>query len=321
MTNFVLHAGLPKTATTTLQQTLFTLHPEVYFLGKNTAFGAAKGCRSAELERLLTPAIWQTSQPFDPGSLRAAVDAGVWSAMAERKVVLGSWEALATMAGPERFGEMLRRLARLFGGCRLMVSVRNPYTWIPSLYLQELQGSFVRRNRADLCHRPFHELDDWFRRKDRPNKGNRLFCFGDNIRQAVEVLGRDNVTVLVYEDLVADPGDYFANLCEFLGVDAEAGLELAARKRFNTRLTQAQVEAMRHADASPLRRLAWRLASDRQRGRRLRQVARAAGEADRPAVVELSGDIRREVAERSRDTYRWLAGEFALPLARHGYPV
>lgn len=319
MTDFVLHVGLPKTATTTLQRTFFPHHSQVYFVGKNTRYPGRNGCRSAEMHRALAPAIWDTSRPFDETAIRDGLGPATLAEMAGHKVVLGSWEALGTMADTAHFSEMLRRLARLFGRCRVMVTVRNPYTWVPSLYLQQLQGNFVKRDRRLMQKRPFHGVEDWFHGMDRED-GNRLFAFGRNLGEAVDLFGKANVGVFVYEELAVDPRGYFGRMCEFLGVDLDECLELTSTRHFNPRISQAQLDMMRRVDASWPRRLAWLVGSRRYRSRLLKGAAASVRD-DRPAVVALPERLRQEIAGQAGATYRWFAEEFGLALDRHGYPL
>lgn len=321
MTDFVLHVGLPKTATTTLQNEFFSAHSEIFYLGKYARRPVQRGCRSVAIHQALDLAIWNLAQPFDADRLRDGIGAGTWSEMAERKVILGSWEALGTMTESARFAEMLRRLARLFGRCRVMITVRNPYAWVPSLYLQELRGSFIQRNRIAMADRPFHELEDWLHGMDHRRDGNLLYSFGDNIREAVALFGKANVGVFLYEDLVADAKAYYAGLCDFIGVDLDECLALTSKKHLHPRITEGQLELMRKADASLVSRLAWRFAPRRNRARQFKGAANQAGADDGPVVIRLPESIRREIADRSRATHRWLAGEFGLDLERHGYPL
>ncbi|MFM8173338.1 MAG: hypothetical protein ACKN81_07315, partial [Pirellulaceae bacterium] len=49
----VLHIGLPKTGTTTLQTLLFEHHSGIGYLGKNRGFPGEKNCRSQQIYELL----------------------------------------------------------------------------------------------------------------------------------------------------------------------------------------------------------------------------------------------------------------------------
>jgi len=52
---FLLHIGLPKTGTTTLQHSLFTSHPEICFFGKYLGRKIPQECQSQEIYKFLNP--------------------------------------------------------------------------------------------------------------------------------------------------------------------------------------------------------------------------------------------------------------------------
>ena len=62
---FLLHIGLPKTGTTTLQQSLFTSHPEIYYFGKYSGNKIPRVCQSQEIYKFLNPLIWDLSRSLD----------------------------------------------------------------------------------------------------------------------------------------------------------------------------------------------------------------------------------------------------------------
>ena len=55
----VLHVGLTKTGSTTLQTGLFARHSQVYFLGKRTQKrDEENGCRSHTVYEIFRPLLW-----------------------------------------------------------------------------------------------------------------------------------------------------------------------------------------------------------------------------------------------------------------------
>jgi len=62
---FLLHIGLPKTGTTTLQRSLFTSHPAICYFGKYPKNKIPNGCQSQEIYKFLNPLIWDLSRSLD----------------------------------------------------------------------------------------------------------------------------------------------------------------------------------------------------------------------------------------------------------------
>lgn len=67
-TRLLLHVGLSKTGTTTLQRALFANHPEISYLGKYVPSKAPKGCLSQDVYDFLNPLLWDFSRPLDVGA-------------------------------------------------------------------------------------------------------------------------------------------------------------------------------------------------------------------------------------------------------------
>lgn len=316
--NLVLHVGLQKTATTTLQRALFAQHSDIFYLGKDRRSAAQKGCRNSEVYDLLAPAIWAPNRGFNAEDMREETKELIEPQAGEKAVTIGSWEALGNI-GTRKFTEMLRRLAVVFGDVRVMICLRNPVNWLKSLYLQELEGQFKKRNRRHLGFNTYVEFEKWLELKGGWNSGsNGMFCFGENIREASELLGKDRVGVFVFEELLADPAAYYAEICEFLGIDVDEALRLTQDKQFNPTLSGTQLRLLRDTQSSLLKRFLWSIGSRRLRVRALDGLAPV----DKEKVeIQISPSTVAEIEDGVRDTNRWLAAEFDLPLEDHGYPL
>jgi hypothetical protein len=322
MTDFVLHLGLRKTATTTLQRALFAHHSQIFYLGRYHRFPGTKECRSQELYRVLEPAIWKVRKAFDLDAARRAIETGVLSEMADRQVPLGSWESLGSAMTPQTLSESLRRLEGLFGGCRVMIMLRNPLTWVPSLYLQQLKKRFVKaEEQVPKGGRHLESVEQWFQRKSRDTGPAKLLAYADNIRAAAEVLGKPNVGVFLFEDLVVDSNGYYNKICDFLGIDVEECRSLTANQRQNQGMTVAQLAELQRIDAAWWSRVSWRFKSRVDRRRQLENGCGTQGVESAAARVDLPKALIRRIEEETRIPHRWLMAEFGLDLAQHGYPL
>jgi hypothetical protein len=320
MSNLVLHFGLPKTGTTTLQRTLFHHHSEVFYLGKYVPSDTRKGCLSEQVYRWLEPLLWKTDSVINIDQHRAEYARIREQARPGEHVTVCSWESLG-MSENTLFRKRLERIISVCGDVKLQMTLRNPLTWLPSSYLQELQGNFTKRKADIFGRRAFMAFDDWlsFHQRRRGSLAGWLDYAG-NIRSAAQMLGKSNVSISLFEDLVSDPERFYRSIADFLEIDSRESLELAASHHYNTRLSKSDVKYMQAVNSSLPSRLRWLLSSARKRRSRMPTVSDSAISVSEPARVSLSASWQQKVAEATREGHHLLAREFGLELERHGYP-
>lgn len=313
----IIHLGLPKTATTTLQNTLFASHSQIFYLGKKPKSDSFKGCVTEDWCELLKPMIWEVNHSCDLDQLRSRYDEKIRTENIEGKKIIGSWEALSRRPIQMNL-EMAKRISGVSGGCRLMIALRNPLAHLPSLYLQHIRGNFLRRNRAFMGNSSFMEIDEWYSKMIAKRSGLAgVNGHLETIRLAAELLGKENVGVFLFEDLMKDPNRYYQSICEFIGVDVEEGLSLVGEKHLHKRISQEQLDWLRALNSSTWRKL-WLRCSGHDR----RRMAFNRFENDSsPARVKLSGAMTEAISAATKDGHRWLVDHYGLPLETHGYPL
>jgi hypothetical protein len=212
----VIHIGVSKTATTTLQQNVFERLDGVSFLGKpgphdtnRTVDGFSKG-HSVLLERAIETMVAGRSCPSeDIETLRAAIE----KLKARDAPVVYSNEIL-TENKFLSFAEIAAGLNDIFGPSELLVTVRDPQTALPSAYMHEI----LRFPRSYLCFSKW--LDDAIanpRRINHPAESLEQYRYALMLKQFHAVF--EKVTILGYEDLVATPSAFSASLARLLGAD------------------------------------------------------------------------------------------------------
>jgi hypothetical protein len=310
----LLHIGLPKTGTTTIQQALFARHSQVYYLGKDRArFIHPKGCTTGETYIILRPLLWDLATSVDHERVNSLYTRHLLPNVAAEKVITGSWEALGLRTAEDNV-EMMQRVLRVFGGCRIMITLRNPLTQITSHYLQHLQGHFIKQNRGFMGRSVFLEFDEWYKRR-LARWG--MFCYSETIRAARTLLGKEHVGVFLFEELIEDSSRYYRNLCAFLGINAEEALTLVSERHLNKRISQDQVQWLKKMNASFWKRTALLNMNSRWRKRLFQKHENMSA----PAKVSIPSTIALQIADKTRPGHRWLAEHFALPLDRYGYPL
>jgi hypothetical protein len=313
-----LHVGLPKTGTTTLQNTLFSQHTGVCYLGKFADRKGDKGCATNDVYYALRPIFWQRSETTDPAWTRSVLR-DISQRQGADKPLLGSWEALL-IKPPKEFQAMLCEAQEVLGDVRVMATLRNPLKRLPSAYLHALRACARLGWHYSIPEGGvFMSFDDWLIGAHRePGAHDPRFDFAANLRFAVKLLGRDKVGVFLLEDMIENRDAFFADMQDFMGV-ARVSAERIENKHLNKAFTNAELEYLAALDASPQEREQWLALSSRERCTRLAEVAKTSDN-DKCRIV-LTDTERELIAARSRDLHHWLVDTFELDLARHGYPL
>ncbi len=320
MTGIVLHIGLSKTATTTLQRAVFQNHSEIYYLGKIAGSTHGRQCASADIHDFLSPLLWQTDQHFGVGAARTFFAETLEPRAGANQVILGSWEGLGQQ-GIASFEASLQRLLAVCGACRILISLRNPVTRLPSMYLQHLRG-----NQKQLASK-YVTFNEWLDSQEQQLgslKG--VFAYREYVEMAVSLLGVANVGVFLFEAFQSDPGQYLQDVSCFLGIDARETIDLAEGQHFHTRLFESQVDRMQAIHSSLAGRLAWRLSSVARRKQSIGfsdtdGVIESTVAGDSPASVKLSPKTMQRVSDASREGNNWLVHELHLELKQYGYAL
>jgi hypothetical protein len=172
---------------------------------------------------------------------------------------------------------------------------------IESLYLSQAKGS------------RYQEPERWIEGQARRLE---LLRFNAVCNTYARIFGRDNVTVFVLEDLIADPADFARRICSVLGIDQEEGVALLAGERHNVRISQ------RYYLYSKLRK---RMGLYVPLGRLIPQTVKECINRQlmdgRPARMQLSDALRASLEERYRDDNQKLMADWGLPLVSRRYPL
>lgn len=320
MTDFVLHPGLPKSGTSTLQRAVFCNHSQIHYLGKRWDSSAGKGAASPEIYDLLSSVLWKARE-FDADRSRRLYQELVVQQANPQQTIVASWEALGD-SSPLRFSAMLSRLEQTVGSVRVMFGIRNPLTRLPSLYLQGLEGHFVGGFRKAFKGAPYLDTDQWL---DRNNKlreyGNFWQHYIVNIKAATEAFGAESVGILVFEQLRPDPMGFYATVSDFMHIDCDETRRLFEGAHFNTRITRTEFEYAREQNDNYFRRMRWRIQSPKQRRRGLERAIKERGEGGSAVKVELPQEWQATIRQDTAEGHRWMQDTFAIDLESYGYPL
>ena len=232
-----LHIGLPKTASTFLQQRVFPLlgHVTVRTMPRTRLFRTAADAR-AEFRAFAClmrrpPEVWADHGPAAMAEILGPDDDG-------RGSFLVSDEAIGRVASrPRALAAHLAAFAgaaaaRGFGPPRIVAFVRRQDHWLASHYAQ-VSDRTPRASQAGFEAFVDATLDPAGRRR----RFGRLLEYAALHDTLLGVAGERGVLVLAYEALVAEPEATLTRLLDWLGTPAPLVADIAAapRARANVR--------------------------------------------------------------------------------------
>ena len=318
-----LHVGLPKTGTSLLQEHLFSQHSQIQYLGKY--LGQPNRFPDTDVQKL-NRFVLRTWPGWSWPSRRAMAPV-LESAVQSRKVVVWSDESISSKA-PEKHARFARSFRNVLGECKVIFTLRHPTDWLESMYFQRLRGY----NRSDATRKYFGELlgEDrcYFSIDEFLTASWQLLARGEEchlryaemIAEYARVFGPESIGIFLHEQMRSDPGRFVQDLCEFVGVDAEQGVQLTQGRRSNDRWTVEQIESLQRIQQSKLLRDKFLRMSRKERWSELGLDSDQIPSGPR-ARAELSAPGGRAVCEFTARGNRELAEKYALPLAEYGYPL
>ena len=130
-TRCCIHVGLPKTATTMLQNHLFARHSQVDYLGTYHVREKRKydKCRDAAVQEIIDQLIHRGRSRPDLEQCRRLFARSIAPAMKAGRVPLWSWESLGLSKFSVREARA-RNLRAVFGDCKVVIVLRVRRPWI-----------------------------------------------------------------------------------------------------------------------------------------------------------------------------------------------
>jgi hypothetical protein len=304
-----VHVGFPKTGTTTLQKHLFSRHSQILYLGKPYNDDALK----TQMHRL----IMQESLVYDPAELKELLKKELSKQTDDsKKIILLSEELLVSCTKTRDKGLVARRLKEVFQPAKVLFTIRNQFETLKSAYLTRGRVLLYVPERYSGLH---VTLDEWlevsYKNLERSYLGH--IDYFKTVDYYAKLLGKENIGVLLLEELVHTPGEFIKKLSAFLGIDADQGLQLLKGKRANigTGHIQLEAEALRSK---------WHPLSNFFLVSKMLKVYLALKKnvkKKKSAEIPISDDWIERLRQLYTKGNQQLAGKYELPLENYGYPI
>jgi hypothetical protein len=210
MSMLLLHVGLSKSGTTALQQLFFAKHPLIRNVGKPDY---------AQDQRMMALRNWVMGEgPADPA--RDAFRHCVAPLLAGPNPVVISEENFSAKV-PERRAAA-RRLYDMFGGARILITVREPVAMLESLYIAWLTHAGNRY--------PYMPIEAWLEHQWRlwQDDGDSYMFRADGAAIAdiyAGHFGAENVKIMLFEQLRSDPMTFCRQLAGFMQMQSDPALD------------------------------------------------------------------------------------------------
>lgn len=322
----VIHIGMPKCATKTLQWRLFAEHSQVYYLGRygghlfRPLYRGLRQCRNDRVRELMDEIAYDPKRLVSPNFTRCCrlADEILSPAQDFGIVPVWSWESYATDSLYMRTMRA-RNLRRVFGKAIILMTIRHPITLLESAFLQQVKRDNIGVGYSFGRAAFYCSIDEWVEREWDSEVKYHL-DYTETIRIYIDLFGVENVHVLLFEELCEDSQAYYAHVCDIMGIDVEQGLKLVAGHRDNTRWTKYQLDRLADIKRNPIKALHYRFLT-RQKRRSLLgighdNVPHIRGER---APIHISDDWRDKILSLTRCGHKWLERSLNLPLTKYGY--
>ena len=321
----LLHLGMPKTATTMLQRCLFAKHPQVDYLGKHKGRPKFNCLQTAQfMTKLDIPQILVST------NLINAVQEELQLRRHSNKTLVISKEGL-TAGLPENKHWQAIRFREAFGECHILITIREPLSFVEALYFQHLKSFHQQRT----SHQPLRKrygspprhfgINSWLDTlASLPGRGGLTHLeFADTAEIYSDVFGRENVHVVPYELLNRDAESFLCEIARIVGIDVDLAIQLCQGQSLNVRWSETNIEKLKQLEKTFLDRWKYRLSL-----RRPIALNRLIGVSHPPmadtspkAKTTISPRWADRITEIGRDQTRKLLDNWNLPLAELNYPV
>lgn len=304
MQKFVIHIGANKTGSTTFQRWLFSRLDSINYLGED--------CEGySKIKNVLKSLVVDDDLFFDREMAKDLFDRRF--TRGESRINVFSDEDIMRSRNASQCAQ---RLANLMPGAKILMVIRNQFTAIPSWYANH--GAYLR-NVPSYYWRRYVSFEDWMAYciqfiNQSPLSG---FFYKQHVDLWARYFGKDNINVLLFEELKSNNSSFLEQLSDIIDCDPEKARQLISGKRERKRYT-LRMHKFHKLNSRFFRNISFKGSS---LGDRLEKQLNKYLQRGRALDTFIPEEWNQEILRRYKDGNSALAREYQLPLKDYGYPV
>lgn len=304
MGHSVIHIGANKTASTTLQRSLFKGNPALQYLGED-------GVGYADYAPLVNALVNDDDLFYPAAECEALFSRN--AAQSGDRTFLYSNEDVMTSRVPLICA---KRLHGLMPDADIVLVIRNQQTAVPSFYANH--GAFLKPAPPAYFRRHV-AVDDWIAFQTMFGKYGALASFRyDQFESIYSGLFGGRVHILLFEEFVSDRRAFVGKLCAILKLDPEAAIQSLQCSHERRRFTGRMLAYNRFRTS-----FFWGVEFTKYLpfGGKLAQLFDDFLASGAPAKIEVSPATHQTIHDLYCEGNSRLAEKYNLPLAQYGYPM
>ena len=312
-----IHLGLPKTATTCLQRHLFAKHSQVHYFGKFQGGKVLAALRPAVLahpNKFKEPEAEGIYSTNLPNQLRHCAENNLFPVLSREGMAGGS-------LGRKRL--QARLFKHSFGACKIILFIREPVSFFTSYYAEMLKSLQTRRDDSrtgwmkKIPAAPhYFDINEWMSFCWNARRSPKQYIsYADTAQIYAKVFGEENIKLFLFEEFIQNPKLITTELCQFIGIDPEEGIQLVCEKRENERITTDYICRLKQIESTPELKTSFQAVRSKKRKQML-NPADFSGEKFQPELSEYWLKKINGVGDRQNQR---LMKQRGLPLSEYGY--
>ncbi|MBX2833830.1 MAG: sulfotransferase [Micavibrio sp.] len=299
----IIHPGFGKTATTTLQNNLFINHPEIECIGRPQG-GDAIQFRDNLLRNM---------DHYDEKKQKEFLQTVMQNS--DRRAIVFSDEVFAARIYENQ--SLANRIKALFPKAKIVFTIRNQYTIIPSYYSNH--GRILKK-----APRPYRGkqvgFSEWFEycKTNHTNSYLDFIRYRPIIKIFENLYGRNSIEIFLFEEIVNKNSDFSKKFSDLLGVNTELTLELLKGKKSNPRKSEKMVRYQHFREKFMP---GFSFSSFIPGGTRLREDFQNFLNRGKGCSPSITQEHKNFIHQLYKEDNRVLAQDYDLDLKKWGYPL
>lgn len=301
----IIHIGANKTASTTLQRSLFSHHTGLHYMGED-----AIGYES--YSDIVNAMVSDDDLYFPKNLCRDLFHQHL--TQASDKTFLYSNEDVMTSRIPV---VCAKRLKSLLPDAKILLVIRNQNTAIPSFYANH--GAFLKPAPPSYYRRHV-KFDDWISSQVMFMKYGALagFLYNKLVSVYADLFGVENIHILLFEEFIDNKKIFVEKLCQVLNIDVDEAVNLLEDRHDRQRITSRMLAYNQFRTS-----FFWNVPFFNYipGGRMIADVFQHFIESGPSAKIEVSSVWREKIFDLYAEDNKALALAYELPLKKYGYPI